>query len=90
MNSNIMDNEEVYEGRTYRSFRVTLDIGMGIFFISIGIAVLYTRFYGNMELSPTYANILGSLTVAYGIFRIYRGVSAFVRMHKERSARRRY
>jgi len=71
----------------YRHFRSSLDLGMGVFYIAIGIAVWTLRFFGNIELSATYSYIFGGAMVLYGLFRLYRGVQG-LRMKKRRNAQR--
>jgi len=73
-----MNYQERNEGsKGYRNFRSSLDLGMGVFYIIIGLILLYVKYFGSMELSTTYAYILGTLMLVYGIFRLYRGIIAF-------------
>ena len=67
----------------YRSFRDSLDLGMGLFYIIIGIVIISVKYFGFMELSVVYAYILGSLMLLYGAFRIYRGIKN-IRMRQKR------
>ena len=64
------------ENRTYNSFRTSLDLGMGVIYLIIGGIILYVKYFGTMELSSSYAYILGGLMIVYGLFRIYRGFQA--------------
>jgi sulfite exporter TauE/SafE len=57
----------------YQRFRSTLHIGMGIFYICMGLLIIYVKYFGAMALPDTFAYILGGLMIAYGIFRIWRG-----------------
>lgn len=66
----------------YGTFRTSLDIGMGVFYIIIGGLILYARYFGTVELPASYAYILGGLMIAYGIFRIYRGLIVVLRKRK--------
>ena len=69
-----MNLDERNEGsRGYRSFRTGLDLGMGVLYVAIGCLILYIKHFGAMELPTTFAYILGSLMLLYGVFRIYRG-----------------
>lgn len=80
-----MNHEERNEqSGPYRSFRDSLDLGMGFFYIIIGLAILSLKYFGNMELSPAYSYILGSLMLLYGAFRIYRGIRNFRTRQKRR------
>jgi|GEM_PF-922557 len=83
-------NEEGYEhhNKSYRGFRTSLDFGMGGLYIIIGALVLWARYFGTMQLSATYAYILGGAMVLYGAFRIYRGASAMIKMRRERNEHR--
>jgi len=69
-----MSYEENNERGPYRSFRHTLDLGMGVLYIVIASAILSLKYFGTMELSSTFAYILGGLMFLYGVFRIYRGI----------------
>lgn len=60
--------------RTYRSFRSTLDMGMGAIYIFVGVIVLYGKYNGAFQLNASLAYFLGAIMVLYGIFRIYRGL----------------
>lgn len=59
--------------KTYRRMRSGMHIGMGIFYVIIGSAILYVKYFGTIELSTGLAYTLGSLMVLYGIFRLWRG-----------------
>jgi hypothetical protein len=52
-----------------------MHIAMGIFYLFLGCMVIYIKAFGAMELSGGFAYALGGLMLAYGIFRIYRGVA---------------
>ncbi len=68
----------------YGNFRNSLDLGMGIFYILIGALVIYAKYFGSLELSPTYANLFGGLVIFYGLFRVYRGISNFRKIKQEK------
>lgn len=60
----------------YRHFRTSLDLGMGVFYVIIGMIIMYVKYFGSIELAGAYAYILGGLMVLYGVFRVYRGFKA--------------
>jgi hypothetical protein len=68
--------ERNQESKGYLNFRNSLDLGMGAFYLIIGIILINMKYFGNMELSTSYAYILGGLMLLYGGFRIYRGIAA--------------
>jgi Na+-driven multidrug efflux pump len=80
--------EDNAQNRTYSNLRTSLGVGMGILYISVGALVLYGRYYGTLELSATYAYILGGAMVLYGGFRIYRGLAGILRAKKDARPRR--
>ena len=73
-----MDNN-VENNKTYRTFRTGLDMGMGMVYVLFGAMVIIGRYFGTMQLNATVAYLVGGLMVAYGIFRVYRGVSVVLR-----------
>ena len=74
-----MSYEETNERRRSNSyFRITMDIGMGIFYIAIGIFVVYAKAFGTMPIPPFIAYILGCMMIIGGCFRFYRGIKAFL------------
>ena len=66
----------IEQNKTYRSFRTSLDMGMGVIYVLCGSMVIYGRYFGTMELNAKVAYIVGGLMAAYGVFRVYRGVNA--------------
>jgi hypothetical protein len=68
--------------RTYKNFRTSLDVGMGMLYVGVGFLVLYAHYFGSLALSATYAYIFGGLMLAYGAFRIYRGLIVIFRNRK--------
>lgn len=57
----------------YQRFKGTMHIAMGIFYLVIGLLVIYVKYFGAMELPDGFAYVLGGLMLAYGLFRIWRG-----------------
>jgi len=51
-----------------------LSVVTGLFYIVLGIVVMYYRFFFTV-LEPGVAYALGGLLILYGIFRIYRAVT---------------
>ncbi|HAO05776.1 C4-dicarboxylate ABC transporter [Chryseobacterium sp. C3] len=51
-----------------------LSLVTGLFYIVLGIVVMYYRFFFTV-LEPGVAYALGGLLILYGIFRIYRAVT---------------
>ena len=60
---------------TYSKFRATMHIAMGIFYLFIGAMIIYIKYFGSMQLPEGFAYILGGLMIAYGAFRIWRGIA---------------
>jgi uncharacterized membrane protein HdeD (DUF308 family) len=75
-------NEDRQSGRGYQQFRASLHLGMGIFYVIVGLLILYVKHFGAMELPTIFAYLLGALMIVYGIFRIWRGVVDFRNMPK--------
>jgi len=71
----------------YRHFRTSLDLGMGVFYIVISVAVISMKYFGTIELPTASAYILGGLMALYGLFRIYRGIQG-MRIKRQRAASR--
>jgi len=71
-----MSYDENNERTPYRSFRSTLDLGMGVLYLVIASAILSLKYFGTVELSSGFAYVLGGLMFLYGAFRIYRGISS--------------
>ncbi len=72
-----MDIQERNRGsKVYTQFRKTLDIAMGLLYISCGVLVLLARKLGftfQIETSLVFLWILAGVFIVYGIFRVYRG-----------------
>jgi len=58
---------------TYSRFQSTLNIGMGLVYLIIGITIVYMKYYGAVPLGPGLAYALGGLMIVYGVFRLWRG-----------------
>lgn len=80
-----MSYDDVTERGPYKSFRSTLDIGMGVLYIVIASAILSLKYFGTMELSSGFAYVLGGLMFLYGVFRIYRGIQSIRSRARKRS-----
>ncbi len=81
---NEMSYEESKERRRSRSsFRTTLDVGMGLFYVAIGIAVMVLRAFGTFQIRPEIiAYVLGAMMIIGGCFRFYRGLQDILRNRK--------
>jgi hypothetical protein len=79
-------NHEERSGRIYSQFRTSLDFGMGIMYILIASMILTIKYFGTMALDASFAYILGTLMLLYGVFRIYRGFSAL--RNRKRNAKK--
>ncbi|MDQ0592667.1 uncharacterized membrane protein HdeD (DUF308 family) [Chryseobacterium ginsenosidimutans] len=51
-----------------------LSLVTGLFYIVLGIVVIYYKFFFTI-LEPGVAYAMGGLLILYGIFRIYRAIS---------------
>lgn len=53
-----------------------MDIGMGVIYIGVGIAILLARKFGlnNEFLDSILAKVFGGLIIIYGVWRVYRGL----------------
>jgi hypothetical protein len=78
-------DERNENSRGYSTFRMGLDLGMGVLYVCIGLLILYMKHFGGMELPSTFANVLGGLMVVYGVFRLYNGIKT---LRQNRSHRR--
>lgn len=54
-------------------FRSILNISMGIIYLILGGVVIYTKYFGTMELGNGIRYALGGLMIVYGLFRLWRG-----------------
>jgi len=80
-----MSYEESNERRRSRSsFRNTLDLGMGLFYVAIGVAVMVAKAFGTFEIRPVaIAYVLGGMMAVGGCFRFYRGLKEIMRNRKQ-------
>ncbi len=75
----LMSYEETKERtRSRMYFRITMDIGMGIFYTIIGSLILYFKSFANIAIPPIFAYILGAMMAIGGLFRLYRGIKALM------------
>lgn len=62
--------------KTYRSFRGSLNIGIGMLYLTIGaVSIYFKKFFGTFQLDLTLTYTLGGLLIVYGLFRMWRGWS---------------
>lgn len=64
-------------------FRTSMDIGMGIFYTAIGVILLYAKSFGNFQIPPYVAYILGTMLTVGGAFRFYRGLKVILPKKKD-------
>ena len=60
--------------RSRRGFRTPLDIGMGIFYVVIGIVIMVTKSFGYIAIPAIICYVLGGMMLVGGGFRFYRGI----------------
>lgn len=75
-------DERMEQSKTYSAFRTTLDISMGAIYVIMGVVVFGMRYFGTVELPSVTAYVLGAILMAYGAFRIYRGMVVVWRRKK--------
>jgi hypothetical protein len=76
------ESEERRQSRS--SFRITQDIGMGLLYTAVGIAVMAARAFGSFEIRPAVvAYVLGGMMAVGGGFRFYRGIKEVLRKKKD-------
>lgn len=69
-----MDREDRNnKSKVYNSFRGSLNMGMGVIYLAIGVSVIYFKSFGVMELSNMVSYIIGAVLLLYGSFRLWRG-----------------
>lgn len=70
--------EDPQDGRTrnYILMRTLMDVGMGIIYISVALFILFAKKFGfdGPIFDPPFSYIFAGICIAYGSFRIYRGV----------------
>ena len=70
-----MSTEERERNAGLQRFQAIMHLGMGAFYVVIGVLVIYIRYFGAMELPAGLAYALGAMMILYGFFRIWRGIS---------------
>src|SRR6476646_2976528 len=62
--------------RNYILMRMLMDVGMGIIYIGMAMLFLFASRFGlySFILEPPFNYIFAGICIAYGSFRIYRGV----------------
>ncbi|MCF8449738.1 MAG: hypothetical protein K9G49_07700 [Taibaiella sp.] len=75
-------DERTEQNNSFSTFRTSLDVGMGVVYVVLGIVVFSMRYFGTLELPASSAYVLGSVMILYGVFRIYRGIVAIMRKRK--------
>lgn len=72
----LMQQERSSNKRIQVAYRPLGELIRGIFFLLFGLFAFFAEKLGlgNFQLSPTVMNIFGVVLVAYGLFRVYRGV----------------
>ena len=72
----LMQQERSSKRRLAVQYRPLGELIRGIFFLLFGLFAFFAEQLGmgNFALSPTVMNIFGGILIAYGLFRIYRGV----------------
>lgn len=68
------ENIERTRSRSY--FRITMDIGMGIFYTVIGLLIFFVKSFGNLQIPVAIAYVLGAMMAVGGVYRFIRGVKA--------------
>ncbi len=60
--------------KNYTKFRGIIHFTMGILYVLMGIASVYLVKIGFFNLDLSMGYLIGGLMLAYGIFRIFRGI----------------
>ena len=70
--------EDAKDGRRkgYVLMRSLMDIGFGILYLAVGLFVLFGKKFGftGPVFDPPFVYFFAGICIAYGSFRIYRGV----------------
>jgi len=71
-----MQQERSSKQRLAVQYRPLGELIRGIFFLLFGLFAFFGEQLGlgNFRMSPLVMNIFGGILIAYGLFRIYRGV----------------
>ncbi len=79
-----MSYEESDARRTSnQGFRTVMDIGMGVFYVGIGLWLIIYKAFGNMPVPPFIAWLLGGMMLVGGAFRFYKGIKVVLPTRKE-------
>jgi len=79
-----MSLEENRRSHGTQRIQAMMHIGMGVFYIIVGVLVIYVKYFGTMGLPTGVAYVLGTLMLAYGIFRIWRGATWLKMLKRQR------
>ncbi len=60
--------------RSGRGFRTTLDLGMGLFYVVIGLMVVIFKSFFEFKIPAVLAYVLGVMMIVGGGFRFYKGL----------------
>lgn len=63
--------------KAYVTFRMIFDISMGVLYVLGGLFILFAQKFGihfYVEVSSVFLSIFGGMLIAYGAFRVYRGI----------------
>ena len=75
---NCFMQEDPQDGRTrnYILMRTLIDVGMGIIYIAVALFIIFAKKFGfdSSVFDPPFSYIFAGICIAYGSFRIYRGV----------------
>lgn len=78
LNNSIMDvQDRIENSNSYNSFRMGLDLGMGVIYIALGLFFILAKYSAMVDL-PMWAYVLGGLMTAFGLFRVYRGGKSMI------------
>ncbi len=69
--------------KSNQGFRTVMDLGMGLFYVGIGLWLTIYKSFGNMPVPPFIAYLLGGMMVVGGAFRFYKGLKAVLPARKE-------
>jgi len=57
-------------------FRTVMDIGMGIFYVAIGLWLIINKSFGNFPVPAWISYLLGGMMAIGGGFRFWKGLKA--------------
>ena len=69
--------------KSNQGFRTVMDLGMGLFYIGIGLWLIINKAFGTMAVPPFIAYLLGGMMIVGGAFRFYKGLVAVLPDRKE-------